>query len=154
MTAVTHIFDIAKEILNEVVALYAAEGLALPARRAVTEGEFAWDCESVLFRLARTFPGTPNAPDLDPCVSARTAEYHLSIIRCASSPDEEGVPPKPTIIESFSLPILTDAWFLPRALRMSPLFTPCDEFYVGELVVVGPEGGFGGVDLTIHRLLG
>lgn len=156
MTAPTHIFDIATTLLDSVVAIYADASVPLPTRQCVVEGTPAWDCEMVVVYLRRTYPRYAELPLR--CSGLRSAELHISIIRCASTPQDDGTPPTCATIESFSSLILTDAWLLPAGLSETSfnggLGFPCDGIEIGDLIVNGPDGGFGGVDLTINYQLG
>lgn len=155
------LYTIAQDLLEAVVDVYATAGVSLPDRQVVVEGLPAWDCESVMVSLRRVFRGLPNIQSAQQtllCAGVRTAEYHISIIRCASTPDDDGNPPTPTTIQGFSKPILTDAWVLVSGLQTAALDgdlgIACDSILIGDLAVVGPEGAFGGVDLVIQWQLG
>lgn len=162
MTAPTVVFDIAQDILAAVVTGYAANSISLPSRRYVADGgEVALDCELVAVALGRVFRGSPNSPadSFIPqrCVGIRTAEFHVWIVRCASAPQDSGDPPSTATIESFSELMMTDAWFLPYALAQSVgagNLGSCDEMFIGDLTVQGPQGAFVGVDLIVQHQLG
>jgi len=157
----THVWGIATLLRDQVIDIYSDAGLSLPGRRYVSEGAVAIDCELMAVELRRVFRGLPlqeNVGDLR-CIGLRTAEFHIFIFRCASVPQDSGAPPSTGTIESFAQPIYTDAWVLPSELQYRVSsgtygFPGCENILVGNLDIVGPEGGFGGVDLTVEWQLG
>jgi len=151
-----NVFTLASAIRDEVIALYAAASLPLPARRLVSEGFPAWDsCEQLIVELRRVVRGNVPTEDLSPinCAGVRFAELHVWIIRCAAPMNQDGSPPAVAAIETVAETLYTDAWFLPTSLAESvssgTLATPCHDVVVGPLRIQGPEGGYVGVDLTV-----
>lgn len=164
MSSVDQVWTIANTLLSTVVSQYAAAGVSLPSRQYVADGgEVALDCELVAVALSRVYRGVPGvaldaAASTLRCASVRAAEYHVWIVRCASTPQESGDPPSTTSIESYAEPMMTDAWLLPSSLTEAALdgslgFS-CDDVFIGQLVVAGPEGAHVGVDLTVQVALG
>lgn len=159
--AVTHIWDIANDLLTNVIDIYSDGGLSLPGRRYISEGTVAFDCELVAVELRRVYRGLPGqegviGPSL--CSGTRTAEIHVWIVRCTSVPQDNGDPPTEASIEQFAQPIYIDAWFLPTQLQYraadGSLGAACSDILIGNLNVLSPSGAFGGVDLQIDWQLG
>jgi len=161
MAANTLFYDLARKVLDEVVARFATAGVALPARRYVANGEVARDpnaeedCSAVSVGFPRAFIGSPGIPRFEAitCAPIRTADLLIEITRCVPVPDDHGNPPSATEIDDSAKQILTDGYVLFAAIlaaksdgSMAPL---CDKIAMGDLVLIGPEGGIGGVTITI-----
>lgn len=153
----------AQLLLDAVVEGYGEAGITLPERQLVADGHpIAHDCELVVVSLSRTYRGTPAGitPPVQPqrCMSLRTAEYHVWIVRCTSSPQDSGDAPTVSTVQSFAAPILTDAWLLPYVIQTAALEgslgAPCDNILVAQLTGLTPSGGFGGSDLIVEYQLG
>lgn len=157
----SHIFDVATTLRDTVETLYLNEGISLPTRRYISDGAVAWDCELMAVELTAVFRGPPLSPVenfTQRCMGVRTARFNVWIVRCASTPNEDGSPPATHRIEALADDIYTDAWFLPTQLAQAAmdgtLGIPCDDLVIGELEIVGPEGGFGGVRQPVEWQLG
>jgi hypothetical protein len=166
MVAATHLFDIAGVLKTEVIDIYALAGIGLPDRQVITEGGVAWDCELLGIELRQVRRGNPG-PEADAsrgvpltplCVSHRSAEFHIWIVRCVPAPSDSGDPPSVTDIEAAAQDIYTDAWLLPSGIQEAAaagsLGAPCSGVFVGPAIIVGPQGGFVAVDLLVEYALG
>lgn len=128
----------------------------------IADGLVVHNCESVVVSLGRVYRGTSNRPtDLitsQRCVGVRTAEYHIWIVRCASTPDDSGNPPSTTLIESFAEPLYTDMWVLPWGLTIAALdgslgFS-CDDILISTITMQRQQGAYAGVELLVEYQLG
>lgn len=118
-------FTLAGEVLAALEAHYPAapDPMALPARRYVSDGEPAWDCEQVTVRLLRvlTHAGALVAETVmvisDPYMLA--VDVEVEIVRCAPGLEvegDEGVVPSTEDIEESAQRVYTDAATVPDAL--------------------------------------
>ncbi|MGI8425601.1 MAG: hypothetical protein ACR2M4_03190 [Actinomycetota bacterium] len=161
MAANTLFYDLAKKILDEVVARFTAAGVALPGRRYISNGEVARDpnapedCSAVSVGLLRAFIGAPGIPRIEAinCAPTRTADLQIEITRCVPVPGDQGNPPTAKAIDDSAKQILTDGYVLFAGIlaakgdgSLAPL---CDKVAMGDLALIGPEGGIGGVTITI-----
>lgn len=158
MTVSTTLFDIGQELQAAVEAKYAAELIPLPDRRFVAEGTVVWDCEQLTVRFIRSFSGLPGAPRTDPmgqrCAQPRSAEYEVALIRCSAPIQSTSATPTVAAMETSAETFLRDAWLLPIAIAEAAsdglIGGGCSNVVVGSLTGRGPEGGYGGNQVTVE----
>lgn len=89
------LFEMAEQILNEVVQQFAEVGLDLPERRYVHIGgvaDTAHDCEQVTVSIEQHYAGTPEEEALAgaTCDSQRTAAFVVEVVRCIPNMKAKG----------------------------------------------------------------
>lgn len=157
-------YDLARSIVTEVVAYYAAavaaapddlELQALPPRQFVSEGVPAWDCEQLCLQVERIYVTNGNvaAAETDPILQAksdkRAMQGSLILLRCAADLDDRDIVPDADEIQKAGRVVLRDAVMMENAIdaaiRAGSL-ARCRSWSLTEWVGVGPEGGLvGGV---------
>lgn len=154
----TLLYDVAAALLDAIVDHFTTEGVSLPTRRIVAEGEVAWDCEQVAVRLVRTYPGLPGQEGADPrgirCAQPRAAQFGVSIIRCVAEMDKQGNPPAADDVTASAQALLVDAFLMPIAVQSAVVSEPsaigrCDSVLIGSVSTVGPQGLFGGYEMLV-----
>jgi hypothetical protein len=111
----------------------------------------------VCVSVGRVFSGTPGAERGAPFprgLAVRSADLTVWIIREVPTMDDDGNPPEAEEIDRSAARILTDAWVLYGGLQdgwgRSEILGRCEQASFGPAVILGPEGGFGGVSLSIQ----
>lgn len=160
-----NVLEVARAIRDGVVEYWAAhtdpEVQALPDRRLLLGGDaavVAWDCE----QLTVTMQGVGNGQSDDAVATApqlgagtsvfnvRHVIFEVLVLRCASVLDDEGNAPPDAVLEAEGETFLRDAGMLSQALthvaaQIKPrLLEPGGIARVGQILPVGPEGGFSG----------
>jgi hypothetical protein len=160
-----NLLEIARALRDGVVQHWAAhtdpEVEALPDRRLLMSGDAAvvsWDCEQLTVALQAIGLGqsdatAPTAPQLGGGVSVfnmRHAVFEVLLLRCAATVDDEGDAPADAVLEAEGVRFLRDAGMLSQALTeiasnvKRNLLEPGGIATVGQVLPVGPEGGFVG----------
>ena len=161
-----NLLEIGRTIRDGVVSYWAAhtdpEVEALPGRRLLLSGDpavVAWDCEQFTVALQGIGNGQSDdtaatAPQLGAGTSVfntRHAIFEILLTRCVSIVDDNGDPPPDAVLESVGERFLRDAAMLSQALthiaaQVRPrLLDPGGIARVGQVLPVGPDGGFVGV---------
>lgn len=146
----SRIYDIARDVLDAVVAGYLADAVDLPARRFVSLGPPAWDCELVACWVERTFghAGDVLAEDPDPIMAAvghglRAALLRIQIVRCYPTLSDAGDPPTPAVMEAATATLLEDAQRVSNILvaaSKAGAIGGCNSVAMLDWVSVGPDG--------------
>lgn len=160
-----NILEIATALRDGVVAHWAAKTdeavEALPDRRLLLSGDaavVAYDCEQLTVALQNIGNGQSDdtaatAPQLGAGTSVfnmRHVIFEVLVLRCASVLDDEGNAPPDAVLEAEGETFLRDAGMLSQALthvaaQVKPrLLEPGGIARVGQILPVGPEGGFSG----------
>lgn len=161
-----NVLEIARTLRDGVAAYWAAhtdpDVAALPDRRLLMSGDaavVAWNCE----QLTVTMQGIGNGQSDDtaataPQIGAGTSVFNVRhvifevlILRCATAFDDDGESAPPdTVLEAEAETFLRDAGMLSQALTeiasqvRTRLLEPGGIARVGQILPVGPEGGFVG----------
>lgn len=160
-----NVLEIARAIRDGVVEYWAAhtdpEVQALPDRRLLLGGDaavVAWDCE----QLTVTMQGVGNGQSDDAVATApqlgagtsvfnmRHAIFEVLLLRCAAVLDDHGNPPSDAVLEAEGVRSMRDAGMLSQALTeiasnvQRGLLEPGGIARCGQILPVGPEGGFVG----------
>lgn len=149
------IFDAAVDLLGRVEDAAANAGVVLPERRFVSNGEVAFDCELVAIQVPTGFRGSPALPSPDRNrrnVTVWTFEFTVWLIRCVPTINDRGIVPTAAALQDSASVILRDAHILTYDLMplLDDLSDTCTHVAAGNLVGVGPEGGFAGWQLPIQ----
>lgn len=144
-----HLYDLADKLLAVAVAAVDSP----PERRYVSNGEVSIDCALVAVELLRVYVGLPGAEQVTANVckgNPHSADYRLWVTRCVPA---EGVP-SAAEIDASAREILTDGWRLRRAVITAlnideNIVSSCDNARVGPLLLYGPSGGYGGVNMMV-----
>lgn len=161
----TRLVTIAQAALDAVVAGFAAESRALPARQFVAPGTPAalpFDCELLAVQLTRTFgqEGNVASPAAQPVFAhpgfaLRGCDIAVTLVRCVpeiqggSSLARPRVPTAP-VEQAAAEELLTDAVVLTNALLERGAFpVSCNGVIVRDWSAIGPAGGFGGGILNV-----
>lgn len=152
------LYAVAAAHLAAMVAYYAGEGVELPERRYVSDGNaVAWDCEQAVVYIERTFQGladveTGQAIDQ---LEVRTAQLWLEVVRCSPVVDGDEVPTAEAIDDNAQL-VLADGIMLAagvRAAYKAGELGGCHGLVIGEWQALGPAGGYvGGRQGVRHQL--
>lgn len=157
------VYVLAVASLDAIVSGWPGDLEPLPARRYVTFGEVAWDCEQLVVSVERTF-GVDTADVLSENVLGidASAPFQLrgltlacSLIRCVPVVKDSGAPPTTTELNESASIVLADgvAMFnaLAAAQRAGTLGT-CNGVAFESGDAQTPDGAFGGW-ITRARLL-
>jgi hypothetical protein len=157
---VTSTFDVASDVLEALVALYAAQRAALPTRRFVYPGPFSSvplppGCEQAIVSVESWSRGDPGTPRESPafCFSPYTATLTVAVIRCVPTVDTDGVP-IPTEWEAAAATILADGDLLWRHGDQLPTLSNCSLEIATPVSTLVPRGSLGGVTLRLLVDLG
>lgn len=163
-TGTTNAFDLAKDLLAGVAAELLADGMtasAIPDRRYVTFGTPVAECSALVVSLERVYQGAVGGSETPHVLRkdvARVAAFGVWLFRCLSAvPQGEGyevdVAPSVTALEADAALVMTDTYLLHRAVgkaRDSGLFRSYAlAAQVGAAVPLEPQGGIGGVQVTV-----
>lgn len=160
-----NILEIATALRDGVVAHWAAKTdeavEALPDRRLLLSGDaavVAYDCEQLTIALQNIGNGQSDdtaatAPQLGAGTSVfnmRHAIFEVLLLRCASVLDDHGNPPSDAVLDAEGVRSMRDAGMLSQALTeiasnvQRGLLEPGGIARCGQILPVGPEGGFVG----------
>lgn len=161
-----NILEIATALRDGVVAHWAAATdpgvVALPDRRLRVAGDaaiVAWDCEQLTIALQGVGNGQSEdtaavAPQLGAGVSVfnmRHVIFEVLLLRCVEVVDDEGNAPPDAVQDAEGERFLRDAGMLSQALTeiasrvQRTLLEPGGIARAGQILGVGPDGGFAGV---------
>lgn len=160
-----NILEIAQTLRDGVAAHWAAhtdpDVAPLPDRRLLVGGDaavVAWDCEQLTVAMQGIGNGQSDdtaatAPQIGAGASVfnmRHVVFEVLLLRCVATMDDDGTPPTVTVLESEGERFLRDAGMLSQALTeiasrvKGKLLEPGGIARVGQILPVGPEGGFAG----------
>lgn len=160
-----NVLEIAQTLRDGVAEHWAArtdpQVQALPDRRLLLGGDAAlvsWDCEQLTVALQGVGNGQSDdtaatAPQLGAGTSVfntRHAVFEVLLLRCVATLDDDGNPPPDATLEAEGELLLRDAGMLSQALTeiasrvKQRLLEPGGIARVGQILPVGPEGGFAG----------
>lgn len=157
------LYDIATEVKDAVVAGFDAEDVELPDRRFVANGAIADDCEQLAVAVQRIFQGTPDGETalVDDVAGAglRSIDLIVRLTRdCQPLMDHTNDVVDAADIDAAGRVLLIDGWLLRKivtaAKRAGDILSACDKAVIGPCVSFGPQGGFGGWELTIRAQVG
>ena len=149
---------LATDILTALVAELTADGITVPDRRYVHAGEVAWDCEQFVVSLKAMRPTMTGGADVLPtgpggCVVLRSAVFELSLIHCAPEPFQDGSRPTSVALNTWGIGRCDDALSLMRGVvrahNAGSFGEVCSQVRIEEVNSLGPDGGYGGVAVTI-----
>lgn len=163
-------FDLAEYLLECIRPSLQTTGEGLPGRMCVHTGEIAWDdCECgqlVVSLMAKfdsgTFPepwtGTENAGARKCGAPLFVYHYRVSMLRCAPTGGENGVPPTCDELRAAARVTVDDAWAVLAGLNCclcadstrtggQRLF---NSYHIGPQTMIGPEGGCQGSVVDVY----
>ena len=134
-------------VLDRLVAVYAAYGMPLPARRYWTMGTPALDCEQAVVNFVQMYLGPPGDEASTPqrCNSPRTAVIEVSVARQVPVVGDDGKPPSAAEIQKASKALAVDAWIMMASLELFDQWEPDGMLGLGVIATLNtpePEGGF------------
>lgn len=148
------IYVLAEALRTAVEQAAATDGVTLPDRRIVAEGEVAFDCPQLAVQLPRVYRGLAAVEyaDVNDKGHPFTCEFVLWLTRCAAPLRDDGLPPAAASIEASARDLLIDAHVLTVALvpELRDVAGRCTSLATGNLLGVGPEGGHTGWQLTVQ----
>jgi len=154
MTTTSRIYDLARAMLDAIVANWPTDtdlAAALPARRYVSFGTPAWDCEQVVVGPSRLYsieadPSLEGLIAWKPLFANNAVEMNVQIIRCQPTGDGTN-PPSTTQLETIALAVHQDIEVVRQVLvdaqQNGSLATPSGLSF-GNWNSLGPQGGLGG----------
>lgn len=158
------VYTLARDVLGALIAGYATAAADLPARRLVTPGLPAWDCEGVYVQVERIYRHegnvtveVPQPLTAHPGHAMSAAVIAVTIVRCTPGPDQQGNPPAAAAEEAVAEQVMTDAQLSLNVLVAAqkagdlPL---CNGMAFVEWVSVGPEGILVGGVLRLQAGIG
>lgn len=149
----TYLYDVAVQLQQTIIDCYDENSITLPSRHVISEGPRpAHDCEALNIALVLNAP-TYRGQQTVPCFNLREATFSISIVRCTSTPHDDGSAPTPEEMAAFSSAIYTDAFLLPFCISEISL-NPCSNLTIGPLTTLDPSGGLGGVVMPVTWVLG
>lgn len=161
---------IAQTVLAGVVAHFAASEVTLPERRIIAPGApelIAWDCPMVIVTTSGI--GLGPAPGVGggsqrtgnpvSAMGLRHAIYAVQIVRQVPEASGAGTrPPAADKLTAAGLGLMRDAGLLSQALievcSATSRAIPDAQVAPGAVTVVGPEGGFAGVQGSLAATVG
>ncbi len=150
----TRVGDLADEVLDGVVAVFADAGVTLPSRQLVHAAEPADDCEQVAVWFGRLFQGLPPSETLtqQPHL-VRSLEVNVRITRCVPVADDNGNPPSASSITAASHTIGIDMATLAYGLAEfhvdGDFLAACQNLLIGPVAPFAWTGGIGGCELAL-----
>lgn len=158
---------VGRTLLDRVIAVYDAAGVALPERRLWASGNQPFDCEQVVVELLTTtqtdVPGFTTAAPMTPCDPLMSAQFSVAVVRCVPVPNARGALPTPEETAAASDIAATDAYLLQKASCQFDMFNagatdptaPLGGFQVDASVSVGAvQGKMQAVVLTLTTVVG
>jgi len=159
-----NVLEIAQTLLDGIADHWAArtdpQVEALPDRRLLVGGDpavVAWDCEQLTVASQGVGNGQSDdtaatAPQLGAGTSVfnvRHVIFEVLLLRCASTVDDDGNPPPVAVMQAEGERFLRDQGMLSQALteiasRVRPMLERGGIARVGQILPVGPDGGFAG----------
>lgn len=149
----THLYAVAVAAKVAVVDYYAARGVTLPARRLVTPGLPAWDCELLAVQAESLIPfdgdvllGTSSSREAAPAFQMRAVNLGITVARCTPLSDD-GEAPAAQLEEATAKIVLTDAglcWNALVAAQAAERIPCCGSLGFLSWTALGPEGGLVG----------
>lgn len=160
-----NVLEIARTLRDGVVNHWAAhtdpDMEALPDRRLLLGGDpalAAWDCEQFTVALQGIGNGqsedtAATAPQVGSGTSVfnvRHAIFEITLLRCVAVVDDDGESPADAVLLAEGERFLRDAGMLSQALTeiasrvRQRLLEPGGIARVGQILPVGPDGGFAG----------
>lgn len=133
---------------------FAAHGVELPARRYVSAGDIAFDCDQLTVTLVSYYGtnGDVSVQTAQPmrCNTLRGTLFEVMLLRCA--PTIEGTPehpklPDPAELETYGRLIMNDAEMLEAAIVDAwgnGVYGDGPNLVIENYDTVGPIGGLGG----------
>lgn len=155
----SRLYDLASSVLAAVEAFYALAGEPLPARRYVSPGLPAWDCDEgqVTAQVLRTFgiAGSIAQETVAPLDATfrRGAELAVEVVRCTPTLGDDGNPPTAAALEASAVTLLRDAQMMTNAVldaQASGLLPGCGGVAIMGWSSVGPDGALLGGTLVLR----
>lgn len=157
--------DAAQEILDNLAADLTVRGIDVPERQFITTGDVAHDFEGQ--RCAEAFVVTWNgtfqgivsqetgnlsdAPIL--CSMPLTAQFTIALLRCVPIVKASGQAPTAAELQASGETLMLDAMTLPVSVvdlqGEGNLVTDADLLGITAVQPIGPDGGVGGVALSL-----
>lgn len=157
--------DAAQEILDNLAADLTVRGIDVPERQFITTGDIAHDFAGQ--RCAEAFVVTWNgsyqgivsqetgnlsdAPIL--CAMPLTAQFTIALLRCVPIVKPSGQAPTAAELQASGVALLLDAMTLPASVvdlqGEGALVTDADLLGISTVQPIGPDGGVGGVALSL-----
>lgn len=151
MTEASRLVDAAQVLLDQVVARFAAEGVALPAKQFVantTVEGLSLDVEQLATAVQRVYVGTPGAEG-DPgsgLFFPLVADLALVLTRCVPTSSTPSGPTAKALGDS-ARTILTDLSLVASAVGRAAANDAwgCERVRIGGGTPIAPSGGLGGL---------
>lgn len=157
--AATDLYDAASGLLDFCTVVLDELPAKAPARRLVTIGYPAIDCETLAVWIFPVIPG-PFAPQTAPGDPFRQGHpypvldlvtFQIQVWRCWPTTDGKAIPkPPPALaVDAASAVLYADAWQIWNAFRaglnLGLLGGPCKLARVDQIQAIQPDGGFAGM---------
>lgn len=147
--------NLAQEVLDTVVGIYAQANVPLPSRQYWMVGQPAEDCEQVVVSLLQLYLGTPGDQAVTPqnCNEPRSAVFNISITRTTAVPQKgTSNPPLPASIITAAMWSATDLWLLIDNNKQFDKFDTLGGPGLGVIITgtgATPEGGLQTVNVNL-----
>ena len=153
------LFTLGTAVKEALVAFYADQGVALPARRLLIPSGRIDDCEQLAVQMAATQghdgdvanPGAQDAARLGLAHALRAATVIVYVQRCVPGPQANGLPPTVQVSEDATRAILRDHSMLRNGIlwaEETKVLPGCHGVAIGGWEMLEPAGGIGGSALT------
>lgn len=161
----TRLRNAAQQLLARVAADLTARGIDVPTRRFITTGEIVHDfagsecSEAFIVTWNGTFQGIvsqetgnlSDAPIL--CAMPLTAQFTIALLRCVPVVKASGQAPTAADLQTSGVALMLDAMTLPVSVvdlqGKGELVDRADLLGISAVQPIGPEGGVGGVALSL-----
>lgn len=130
--AASDLYDVARELLDAATVALNSAPAGVPARRFVSAGLPAFDCQQLTVHAGGTTPGLaegytlPIEPPMQPGLRHLTAKVNLvqltiTIIRCVTVPETGKTAPSPAKLDADAQKTLADLWVIWNSLYTQKL---------------------------------
>lgn len=161
--------DAAQQLLDNIAADLTTRGIDVPDRQFITSGAIAHDfagakcSESFVVAWGGMFPGIvnqgggnlSNAPIL--CAMPLSAQFTIALLRCVPVVKASGQAPTAAELQESGEQLLLDSMTLPVSVidlqTDGTLIDDADLLGITSIQPIGPQGGVGGVTLTLVATL-
>lgn len=145
--------DMMDGVLERVQTVFQSYNVPLPSRQYWTMGQPAIDCEQLVVSFSQMYLGAPGDQATAPqrCHVPRTATINILLTRQVPTVSQNGKAPSGDKIEFASYISAVDAWIMMQSINELDQWD--DTGYglgvIATLDIIGPEGGFVGVNLQL-----
>lgn len=137
------------EVLDDLLTVAEQSLTDPPSRTFVGTGPgMAWDCEQLTVRTGESTP--LYQPTGSACLHGMDVDFHVQVIRCVPTVDDNGQPPSAAQLEEAGHLLNQDARELFDALQDWDPPKPATHVRLVNWFPLGPDGGYAGGEWTVR----